>query len=219
MQNFKVLWIYLKRKRNCKFANIFRYLQWMARNLEMVFPSYEEIAEKCNCSIDTAFRAVSRFISYGWISKRKLAFQSNTYFMVEELIDQDLDDPKLYENERFKGKTHKQGHNVLGATLNSHEYVQGVPGHSPSERPSSSKLCPQVASLPEHLRRPFMNKFNFSIPGTMKWLKSIPEVAALEAFKDCEWYEKQGHRITNPIGLFVKLVKKHMKILQGVASG
>lgn len=216
MNFIKSLWIRLKRNFKCKHSNIFRYFQWMARANDVIFPSLEEIAYHCKCSIRTVQRAIDRFISYGWLSKRNIAYMSNEYFMPDELKMFDLDSPDLHKNQCFTSSSVQQSVHVLEVTRNSHESVQTVSGHSPVDKEKTEEKAKIMQALPHYLRIPLMAKVDFAKkPGILTWLKSIPEVVALEALNDCRWREKQPGGTTNPVGLLLSRLSQRMKKLKG----
>lgn len=82
------------------FRKIFQYFQFMAKKYRNVFSGVEHIANICGYSTATVKRATAFFARMGWICKLKRGYQSNVYFMNEELKDIDLDDPALFHRQK-----------------------------------------------------------------------------------------------------------------------
>lgn len=64
---------------------ILRYLIWMANKFKFTFPSLQHIARQCECSVATVQRALNRFRAHGWVGSIKRAYQSNIYFVADEI--------------------------------------------------------------------------------------------------------------------------------------
>lgn len=80
-----------------KQQKIWKSIQWYAKNFRHVFPSHAKIAEFAGCCRDTVIAALKKFSELGWIGFIKRCFRSNLYFMNEELIDLNLDDPMTFK--------------------------------------------------------------------------------------------------------------------------
>ncbi len=81
---------------------IWRYLQSLSKKLIHVFPSQSTIAEKCGCHRSTANQILKKFSELGWITYIRRCFRSNEYYMPDELIDIDLNDPVTFTRENLK---------------------------------------------------------------------------------------------------------------------
>lgn len=58
-----------------------------------------KIANAVGCSIATVKRATALFQSLGWLYKKKRGYQSNLYFLNDELISLNIDDRSLFLRE------------------------------------------------------------------------------------------------------------------------
>ena len=79
---------------------IFKYLQWFSKIRRYVYPCLLRIANHVGCSIATVKRATAYFQELGWLCKQKCHYQSNLYFLNDELISLNLDDESLFLRER-----------------------------------------------------------------------------------------------------------------------
>lgn len=79
-----------------KQKKIFLYIQWIGKNFRNVFPCFKTIAEKCECSIPTAKRAIKYFESMGWLCHQKRSYRSNIYFMDRQVLQLDLTSPNAF---------------------------------------------------------------------------------------------------------------------------
>lgn len=80
-----------------KQKKIFRHLHYLSKKHRNVFPSHTTIAEKCGCTRDTVVKTIKKFQSWGWIVSIKRCYRSSLYFMSDELVFLDLDNPKIFE--------------------------------------------------------------------------------------------------------------------------
>lgn len=211
LQMFKDLWTLVQSKPRCYLSKIFRFLQSFFRRNKHAFFCLETAAEWCGCNKRTIQRAFSKFKEWGWLTWQRQGYQSSLYFMPEELIGINLDDPALAK--RSYSSVHTSVH-VLGDTHN-HESVQTVPRHSQKKEENDKPQPKQWEQLPHYLRIPLMAKVDFRKPGILAWLKTIPQVVAIEALDDCRWREKQPGGTTNPLGLLLSRLSKRMNKLKG----
>ena len=80
---------------------IWRYLQFCSKRFIHVFPAQSTIAEKCGCHRSTVNQIIKKFVEFGWISKIKRCFRSSMYYMLDELIEMDLNHQETFTRENL----------------------------------------------------------------------------------------------------------------------
>lgn len=169
---------------------IFRYLQWIANKYRHVFVSVPTICEAVFCSLRTVTSATNLFQQLGWISKIKRGYQSNDYYMNDELLALDLNDNSLFLREKLQDNC-----SVL-RDYNS-EYID---------------ISTKSAHIPDKKDRPipeFIKTREVSREDQQRLANTFSEYALKQSMEDAKWYHKQKGGIKSYIALIWSRAKFH----------
>jgi hypothetical protein len=75
---------------------IWQLLCWFNKHCYVTRPSQSTIARMVGCCRDTVIEAVKKFLSYGWMSTIKKAYQSLLYFISDNLLKLDTKDRNIF---------------------------------------------------------------------------------------------------------------------------
>lgn len=113
----------------CKFQiltysaqRIWKYLKYLSMKCIHVFPSHETIAKACDCHRSTVIRILKMFEELEWIFVKQRCFRSNLYYMPDELIQMDLDNPETFTRARLKATQDATENATENATPNATLY-------------------------------------------------------------------------------------------------
>lgn len=162
----------------------FKYMHWMARKFRHVFVSVLNIATNIKCCKRTVSRCTNLFEELGWIIKIKHGYRSNDYFMNEELIALDLDDPTLF----LRGEC-LQNVPVLESSSSECIYI-GT---------KSTHICDKKEQKNRHIPE-FLNIKGLSIDEQQRLANQFSEYSLKHSLEDAKWYVKQGNKIKTLIG-------------------
>lgn len=172
------------------YKKVFKYLQWFSKKFRCVFPCILRIANSIGCSNSTVKRATAFFEQMGWIIKKKCPYGSNQYFINNELISLNLDDPSLFFREECS-----QNDPVLG--------------NSSSDL---NNLGTQKAIVPIQKKReiPYFIKIKgLSNDDQQRLANEFPDYVLYEAIKDAKAYVGWGNKIKSFIALVWSRAKSY----------
>src|SRR5947207_15108289 len=156
---------------------VFRYLQWLAKKYRCVFPCILRIANSVGCGSATVKRATALFEQMGWLIKKKCPYQSNQYFLNDELISLNLDDKTLFFREE-----RSENDPVLSSSSSDINLSNGTSGSA----------CIKIPL--------FLDKARLSQEEKQRLMKNFSECALFEAVNDARWYLRQGNKIRSLMG-------------------
>lgn len=198
------------------YRRVFKYLWWFFRHLRTVFPSLDTISMEVKLSKRQVQNALNHFLGLGLLGWVKRPYQSNVYFMPEEIIEIDLKDEKSM-NARSEQNCHQDCHvlPVASSSVFSFPCTSGTPS---ANVPKSSKKEEEKAaeerktwfnSLHRSLRLKFMwESFDFKRFG---WItKNLSECQIYEILNDFSWYRKQ-RPIQNPERFFTQRALAYLR--------
>ncbi len=160
---------------------IFKYLHWFSKKFHCVFPGLQKIANAIGSSTRTVIRATELFVSLGWMYKKKRGYQSNLYFINDEIIALDLNDEKIFHREECH-------HNVtvLESSFPDKENIctrkQKVPIYKNIEN----------RHIPEFLKNPTLK---MDPKDQQRLANAFTERELYESINDGKWYVKAGNRV------------------------
>lgn len=208
--------------KNYKF--ILSYLSKLSKDHNFVFPCYKRMSEVGKMSLRTAKTIVKYFKSKGFVGWIRRPYNSNLYFLHEELIAFDFDHA---DDLLKKDKSCTQSCTVLTITESCSCVHCGKPSVSPAAAPQNvpidfikehpEQLPPQEQNsytswcasglLPIPLRIQFMHHFNFE---KMGWLvQKLSEQSISEILSNMKWFVNK-QKVGSLCGLFVKLSLKQL---------
>lgn len=173
---------------------IFRFLQHHSKKYRNVFPKIETICLITGYSPSTVKRATRYFAKMGWITKVKRPWQSNVYFMVDDLIKIDVNNSRTFKSD-FVSQNDPIDDPVLKT---SSEYKYSNKNIGKKEYKNNFKANPNIYSF---LRS---KKFSHEIAEELAF---YPEYAVFEGFTRCIWYEKYVEKIQKPLDFFTKVIR------------
>lgn len=196
-------------KLTTNFKKIFRYLQGIAKTYRNVYPSVPTIAKNTGCSESTVKRATALFRVLGFLRSEKVAYQSNYYYIIPDLIrlntrdhnsfknatqstlDPSVDpcvdpcvDPVFTNTKEIKEKDTSTGSVSLG------NYKQK---NNQQNRPIQQFL--KISGLSPQEQQDLSNKFS--------------EYALVNALKDAIWYDGQKNKILSLVKFLWNRAKAH----------
>lgn len=196
---------------NRNYRETIKYLWALAQKHNFVFPSYERIAEMCGYSVRTAKNICARLAKIGLISWKRRGYQSNLYFLPDELLKLDLRNRRLFTDSPRESCTISC--TVLN-NIDSKKYVHtGEPSASPPATPDVPKNLDKgeqqqpkgYENLPHALKIGFMKQFDFERGGWI--IDQLSEGAVSDILNDMKWFAKK-QKISSYCGLFVNFALK-----------
>jgi hypothetical protein len=182
---------------------IFKYIHGLLRTYIHAFPSLITIANNCGCSVKTVQRAIDYFVSVGFISYRTRPYQSNVYFMDDDILKLNLDDPNLFLKKNLISDVQQDVHpnvqqdvHVLDLSINQTNI------RSDQEEQKVDKV--------NYGNYKFLLNKRFS-PREAYLLAKYPEHAVQMAYENCQWYEKVKGKIQKPFFFLQKTIQNLLK--------
>ncbi len=185
------------------YRKVFKYLWWYFQKVRAVFPSLETIAKDIKMSKRQVQNALKYFCSVGLIGWVKRPYQSNVYFMPNEIIKIDLKDERSL-NAHSEINCHQDCHvlpvvssSVLNISCTSKSPSAPVPKSlEKKEQKDKEERKKWYFSLPISLQLRFMwDAFDFKRFG---WaIKALSEHQIYEILNDFTWY-RRTHTIEKP---------------------
>lgn len=172
---------------------VFRYLQWFARKFRNVYPCLERIANTLGCCSMTVKRATAQFQNLCWVSKMRRGYQSNLYFMNEELIYLDLKDKSLFLREKCSEDVP-----VLCSSSSDSCYSIGTNKKKVPIGKNKDKIIPQfikIKGLTSEDQQRLANEFS--------------EYQIYQSLNDAKAYVKWGNRIKCFMSVLWSGCKRH----------
>lgn len=178
------------------YRRVFGAIQHFARTYKHCFPSLKKLAELCHCGIRTVQRALKKLAEYGFLGWIKRPYQSNEYFVPDDLIYVDFNDERLALRQPSPDKCPPNGH-VYNNT-NTYNSTESNPVDS-----HIAKNKQKAAHVPEFL------KIRCLKPDQQQTLaNNFSEYVLHEAIEGAKWFARQGKKITNHAGLIWNIAKK-----------
>ena len=191
------------------YRKVFKYLWWYFRHLRTVFPSLETIAKEIKLSKRQVQNALNHFLKLKLVGWVKRPYQSNVYFMPDEIIEINLKDERGL-NAKPQQNFQQDCHVFTVASSSDLKYscTSGTPSANvpisgkKSEEKATEERKSWFNSLQERLKLKFMwESFDFKKFG---WItKKLSEYQINEILNDLSWYRKQ-HSIQNPERFFTQ---------------
>lgn len=172
---------------------IFKYLQWFSKKFRCVFPCLQKIANAIGSCVRTVTRATKYFQDLGWIYKKKRGYQSNLYFMNDELIDLNLDDKSLFFREKCPDNVH-----VLESSSSDSIDTSIQEGKVPIYENMENKEIPHILKIR-----------CLSIDDRQRLANRFSEYALYQSIEDAKWYAKMGNKIKNYLALIWSGAKRY----------
>jgi len=172
---------------------VFAYLQWFSKKFKCVFPCLFKIANAVGCSIATVKRATAIFQDLGWIYKKKRGYQSNLYFLNDELIYLNLNDVSIFLREECAVNEPVLRSSSIESIVNGTKEVKGVP---------ISREIPHMikpAKISDRDKQRLANEFS--------------DYELTEAVQDTKQYLRWGNKITSLIAVLWSAAKRARKKL------
>lgn len=183
---------------------IFKYLQRKAQKWRNVYPSVITISRQIGCSESTVKRATAYFHEQGWISKCKKNYQSNLYYMNDELIDLDLDNQNIFL--RIKRPVNDlrvdPNNDPVLRVLKEEENI-GTREEVHADREKKKKLASD-RDIPYCL-----NIKALTLPQQQRLANNFSEHSLVSAIIEAKKYVGWGNQIRSMIALLWNLAKKH----------
>lgn len=170
------------------FRRVFRYLQAMSKKYRSVFPSLEEIADRCLLSTKQVQRAINKFIELGWLAKTKRAYQSCIYWLVDCLVKVNLGCRKFFEKPSFSEENVQQNVHVLGS-YKEYDNIQSTSNQVPAEKAEDNE--PASLQIPE----PFKQMKRLTDQHRNVLASNFSEYELMKALDDITWYRNKGNTI------------------------
>lgn len=194
ISDFALLWIPLSKSHK----RIFRYLQDLSRRYKFVYPAVPTIAKECECSDRTVERATKLFRDRGWLTAKKMGYSSNVYYLINELIKLDLDDPKIYQlsdAEKHELSPRNDAQNVgVSSLLNTNT--------STKENSTHIKNASKFRTYHQ------LNQFSLDFWQKLTLTQHFSEAEISKAIEDYFWYIAEGNKVRNIGGYLYDQAKK-----------
>lgn len=202
------------------YRRVFKYLWWFFKKLRQVFPSLETIAKEVKLSKRQVQNALKHFLTLGLIGWVRRPYQSNVYFMPDEVIGVNLKDERSL-NEKLPENSHENCHkdchvfNVASSFVSLSSCTSESPSAIVPKFKEKEKQQGQEAkkswyfSLPKSLQLKFIyDLFDFTRFG---WaLKALTEYEVSEVINNFFWYRKRK-AVDKPERLIFQLALKEIR--------
>ncbi len=179
---------------------VFKYLQWMSKTYRNVFPSLESIAKGTGLSVKTVQRAINSFVTMDWLIKIRRPYQSNVYYMPDEIININLED-----SEAFFRNVHQCDHQCDQQDDQQNGQVLSTPSNSgcnPCMKESVERL--QKENL-EQSQTPLMSLPGLTINAMADITMQFDNRLIAETVRRTHWYmSKPGNYIRDMKNWIVK---------------
>lgn len=177
---------------------IFRFIQHHSRKYRNVFPKIETICSITGYSPSTVKRATRYFAKMGWIAKIKRPWQTNVYFMAEDLIRIDLNNSHTFKRD-FISQNDPIDDPVLKT---SSVYISSSKEQARKEPKNNFKKdkpilhCVQIRALNPKQMQDLSN--------------TCSEYQLTHAIEDAKWYREQGNIILDWGGWLWTAAQKYL---------
>lgn len=178
---------------------VFKYLQWFSKKFRNVFPCIFTMTQALQCSDSTIKRATAYFHRMGWVSKSKRGYQSNVYYMNNELIDLNLDDVNLFFREK-RPVNDPTNDPVLKEPIQVKDISTSEGVHIDNIK---TKKAPQKRDVPE-----FIKIKGISENDQQRLANEFSEYSLSKALEEAKWYTKKGNKIKSIISYMWKAAKR-----------
>ncbi len=178
---------------------VFKYLQWFSKKFRNVFPCIYTITKALGCSDSTVKRATAYFNKMGWICKCKRGYQSNVYYMNDELIRLNLEDTNLFfREERPVNDTTNDP--VLGLIKQEKDISTSEGVQIDKNR---GRQAPEKRDIPH-----FLNIKGLTRNDQQRLANEFSEYSLSKAFDEAKWYIRKGNQIKSVIAYVWKAAKR-----------
>jgi helix-turn-helix protein len=175
---------------------VFKYLQWMAKTFRNVFPSLESIAKATGFSPKTVQRAVAKFVIMNWLIKVRRPYQSNVYYMPDEIIDLNIDDSSaFFRNVHQCDQQEDQQHGQQNVQVLS---THSSPLENHVNKESRERLL--MRNLDQNTT-PLMSLPGLTFGSICELMLAYDDRTLAQAVKNTHWYMSQP-------GNYIKSMKK-----------
>jgi hypothetical protein len=178
---------------------VFKYLQWFSKKFRNVFPCIYTMTKALGCSDSTIKRATAFFHKMGWIAKCKRGYQSNIYYMNDELIRINLDDTNLFFREE-RPLNDPINDPVLSLLKQEKDISTGL---EVQVCKTQSKQAPQKRDIPH-----FLNMKRLTLNDQQRLANEFSDFALVYAKKEAQKYVGWGNKIKSLIAIMWSLAKK-----------
>ena len=144
------------------------------------------------CSESTIKRATAYFHQMGWIVKSKRGYQSNVYYMDDELTDLDLKDETLFLREKRPVNDpvlEKPVSDYINLSTNN-----PVHSHREKQEKTIPEFLHKVKNLEDQQKQSLIDRFS--------------EYSLVKAIEEAKWYLRKGNIIGNIGGYLWKAAKR-----------
>lgn len=185
---------------------IFKYLHFMAKTCRNVFPSLAHIAKVKGLCIKTIQRAIDKFVAMDWLIKIRRPYQSNVYYMPDEIIDLNLEDSST-----FLRNVHQCVHQCDQQDV--HQNVHVLSNHSssldnPVDMESKERL--QMRNL-EQNTTPLMSLPGLTFGSICELMRTFDDRTIAEAVRSTHWYMSLPGKHIKSMKAWIEKTAKNLK--------
>lgn len=185
---------------------VWKYLVFMSKKFTHVFPSIDRMAEKIGCNEKTVRRALNLFLQMGWLGWKKRGYNSNLYFLDNELLAVDLNSNSTWEKQQnVRANVH-----VLSSSPDDISVHTNSPVETVEKEPSSSGSTLIESEVLKAAPKCIAIK-GLEIPEIAALTRDFSEFELIKATDDANWYIEKGRKIANLFGFLVSCANKCRK--------